>query len=81
MPRRFLPLGSHSLADPSVTAALRVILLGNARLRQADELGERCIRPAGPARQGRDQAGNRCGGVSVECAQLGQLTFLLSTSF
>jgi hypothetical protein len=35
-----------SFADPPVAAALRVILLGNARLGQADEFGKRRIRPA-----------------------------------
>jgi hypothetical protein len=55
-----------SLADPPITAALRVILLGHARLRQTNEFGEWRVRSAGSARQrGRERRHSRAA-VPVE---------------
>jgi hypothetical protein len=52
-PSAFLPLCRASLTDSPIAAALRVIVLGNARLGQADEFGERRVRAARSARQRR----------------------------
>jgi len=40
-----------SLADPPIGAALRVIRLGNDRLKQANEFGEWRVRPEGATRK------------------------------
>jgi hypothetical protein len=54
----------------SVAAALRVILLGNARLRQANEFGERRIRAARAARQRGGKGRHGRAAVPVERPQV-----------
>ena len=60
----------RSLADPPVAAALRVILLADARLGQANEFCKRRIGPAGSARQRGDQADHHGVAVAIERAQV-----------
>ena len=62
--------GHRSFPDPPVAAALRIILLGDTRLGQTDELGERRVRPAGTARQCRGKGCHSGAPVPVECAQV-----------
>ena len=62
--------GRRSLADPPVAAALRVILLADARLGQAHQFREGRIGPAGSARQRGDQADHHGVAVAIERAQV-----------
>ena len=62
--------GSRSPIDPFVAAELSVILLGNARLRQANEFGKWRVRPAGSARQRWGKSGDGRTAVPVERPQV-----------
>ena len=58
------------LAHPPIAAALRIILLGNARPGQANQFSERRVRPAGTARQRRGKGCHGRAPMPVERPQV-----------
>ena len=67
---RKLRAGHSIMAQSPVAASLRIILLDDARLGQAKELGERPVRPAGATRQRRGKGRHGRAAVPVERPQV-----------